>query len=261
MRDSHSFTGLLALQARVLGAMVLRETRATFGSSSVGYLWAIITPTASVLVLVAIFTLADRQPPFGSSFALFFGAGVLTLELFNKLSNTLMGAFEANRGIMAYPPIKTTDPLFARLILIAATYVLVMALFFGTLIATGLADPPRHPERVAAAFLTTALMGFGFGVTNAVIVSLWQSWREIERVLTRPLLFISGVFYVPSLLPTQAVEILKWNPVLHLVEWFRTGWYMRYPSRILDETYALSVAFGLLLLGLALERLFRKKRT
>lgn len=216
--------GLIALQARVIGALVLRETRATFGTSHFGYLWAIVTPTAGVAVLVVVFSSIGREPPFGSSLALFFATGILTLEFFNKLSNTLMGTFNANRAMLTYPPIKMADALFARLILISATYLLIMLIFYTGLVLVNLAEWPTYPEQLVLAFATIALLGFGFGTLNAVIISLWDSWLQIEKILTRPLFFISGIFYIPSNLPPEAIAFLKWNPVLHLVEWIRTGY-------------------------------------
>lgn len=251
---------LLGLQIRVIGALVLRETRAAFGTSQIGYLWAIITPAAGVGLLVFIFSLVDRQPPFGASLALFFATGILTLEFFNKLSNTLMTSFDANKALLTYPLIKETDALFARLVLISATYVLIMTLFYAALVLLGLAPPPAFPERLVQAFGVTALLGFGFGTLNAVIISLFSSWIHIEKVLTRPLFFLSGIFYIPSLLPPEAIAILKWNPILHLVEWVRTGYYPNYESAVLDHTYPLGLAMLLILFGLAGERLFRKKR-
>ncbi len=47
--------GVLTTQARVIGALVLRETRSAFGDTQLGYLWAIVNPALSTLVLVAIF--------------------------------------------------------------------------------------------------------------------------------------------------------------------------------------------------------------
>ncbi len=253
-------SGLLALQGRVIGALVLRETRATFGTSQIGYLWAIITPAVGVGFLVFIFSLIGRQAPFGASLALFFATGLLTLEFFNKLSGTLMMTFDANRALLTYPLIKATDALFARLILISVTYLLIMLLFYSGLILLGLADLPDAPHELLLAFAVTGLIGFGFGTMNAVIVSLWESWAYIERVLTRPLFFLSGIFYIPSMLPPEVIAILKWNPILHLVEWMREGYYPNYDSTVLDRSYPAAVALGLILLGLAGERLYRKKR-
>ena len=251
---------LLSLQARVLVSLALRETRATFGTSVFGYLWAIITPTISVGILVFIFSLIGRQPPFGSSLALFFASGILTLQFFNELSGKLMTVFDANRALLTYPIIKDVDTLLARALLVAATYTLIMAIFYTALVALGLASPPARPEHVILAFLATWFLGLGFGTLSAVVASLWDTWTQIEKILTRPLFFVSGIFYVPSQLPPQAREILQWSPVLHLVEWFRHGVYPNYNSMIFDMWYPIGVGAAMLLVGLAGERLFRRER-
>lgn len=113
---------LLLLQLRVILSLVLRETRATFGTSSFGYIWAIITPTASVAVLVILFSLAGRHSPFGASLALFFATGILTLQFFAEFSSKLMTVFDANRALLTYPIIKDVDTILARAILISVTY-------------------------------------------------------------------------------------------------------------------------------------------
>ena len=250
----------LVLQIRVLLSLVLRETRATFGTSHLGYIWAIITPTASVAILVFIFSLINRQPPFGSSLALFFATGILTLQFFNEFSNKLMTVFNANRALLTYPIIKDVDTLLARSLLIISTYLVIMCIFYSSLIVLEMADFPARIEQVLCAFFATALLGIGFGTMNAVIASIWDTWTQIERILTRPLFFISGIFYVPSHLPPEAIAVLKWNPVLHLVEWFREGFYPNYNSFVLDISYPLYIGTGLLLAGLAGERFFRKLR-
>jgi len=252
---------LLALQVRIIATLVLRETRATFGTSQIGYLWAVLTPSISVGLLAFIFSLIDRQAPFGGSLPVFFATGILTIEFFNKLSNALMASFSANKALLTYPLIKETDTLYARTVLISATYLVIMIVFYSALIAVGAGLLPARPELVLQAFAAIAFLGFGFGTLNAVIVSAWDSWQHIEKVLTRPLLFISGVFYVPSRLPREATDILYWNPVIHLVEWMREGFYANYNSTIFDPRYPIFVGLILLLLGLAGERFTRKSRS
>ena len=251
---------LIALQLRVILALLLRETRATFGTSSFGYIWAIVTPTASVGLLVFIFDLGGRVAPFGASLALFFATGILTLQIFNELSGKLMMVFNANRALLTYPVIKDVDTIIARSILITITYLLIVVIFFSFLIVLNLASVPAEIEIVLSAFFATISLGTGLGITNAVIASLWDTWIQIEKILTRPLFFISGIFYVPSQLPTEAIEVLKWNPVLHLVEWFREGYYPNYDSLVLDKSYPVFLGMGFLVVGLTGERLFRKLR-
>ncbi|WP_305989275.1 ABC transporter permease [Roseibium sp. MMSF_3544] len=251
---------VLITQGRVIGALVLRETRTTFGASQLGYLWAILNPAVGVALLTAIFTAVGRVAPFGTSLALFFATGLLTFELYKKLSTSLMVAFEANQALMTYPLVQALDVIIARAILILATYILVMFLFFGGLIALQLAHLPANFEEVAAAIFVTSLLGTGVGTTYAVICSVFGTWKQIEGILSRPLFFMSGIFYVPHKFPPEIVNVLSWNPVLHLVEWMREGYYPNYNSVVLDKPYVLAFTLISLLVGFGSERLYRKSR-
>ena len=256
-----SVSAALSQQFRVLGALILRETTSAFGTSQIGYLWAIITPAAGTALLAVIFTAAGRQPPFGESLGLFFALGIITLEFFTKLNSGLMTVLDANKALLNYPPVKEADVLFARAILIAAVYAMILALF----------SRPRGigPRRCARASRgdrrqpspSPFCWAFGFGMVNGVIVSLWPSWRYIETILTRPLFFISGIFYVPSYMPPGVVGWLSWNPVLHCVEWMRSAYYRNYDSTVLDKGYVAAVALLLVMLGLLGERLSRSRRS
>ncbi len=250
----------MLIQVRVVGALVLRETRATFGTSRLGYLWAIITPASSIAVLVLVFSLAGRHAPFGPSFGAFFGTGIITLQLYGKLSGSLMNVFEANKALLTYPPIKALDTIIARVILIAMTYFFIALVGFALLYFFGQAEMPARPEFMVEAFVMTVLFGTGVGMINAILKSAWTSWSNIESIITRPLFFISAVFYVPSYLPPAAISILKWNPVLHLVEWMRDGYYRGYDSAIFDPKYVIFIILVLFPVGLGGERLFRKFR-
>lgn len=251
---------LLSLQVRVLGALVLRETRSTFGTSKFGYLWAIITPAFSVAFLVLIFSQIGRQPPFGQSLALFFATGVLPLQFFKKSATTLMGALSGNKALLTYPPIKELDTIVARWILLSVTYLIIMLIFFGALISVGLAPFPKSPHILLQAFILTAFLGFGFGTVNAVIAAKFQSWKQLVNIALSPMLFLTGIFYVPSSLPPHAINIIKWNPVLHIVEYMRTGYYPNYDSQVLNIYYPIGVTMLLILLGLFGERIYRKAR-
>ncbi|WP_039019850.1 ABC transporter permease [Halocynthiibacter namhaensis] len=248
------------LQIRVIVSLTLRETRMTFGTSHSGYLWAIVQPLVSITFLVFIFYLIGRQAPYGTSLALFFSTAVLTLEMHNKMSVSLMRAFTSNKALLTYPMIRETDTLFARTVLIGSTFVIINIILYGGLIGFGLADLPSNPEHIILAFLSALLFSFGLGTINAILYQRNQSWQHVEKVLARPLFFMSGVFYIPSHMPPEAVMVLKWNPVLHLVEWVREGYYANYTSQILDIPYVLSVGACLSMIGLFFERITRKSR-
>lgn len=251
---------LIWLQIRVISALTLRETRMTFGTSHTGYLWAIFQPLVSISFLVFLFYLIGRQVPYGASLALFFSTAILTLELHNKLSVALMRAFTSNKSLLTYPMIGETDTLFARLLLIACTFIMINVILYGGLIILGFARLPAHPEKMLLAFSVSCFLGFGIGTINAILYQRNQSWQHVEKIFARPLFFLSGVFYIPSAMPPEAIAVLKWNPLLHLVEWTREGYYPHYKSDVLLIGYPLSLAAVLVMIALFWERVTRKKR-
>ncbi len=257
---SPDITRALKLQMRVIFALVLRETRTTFGTSALGYLWAILIPAASIGILVLVFGAFGRSAPYGEHLAIFIALGLLTMEFYKKLEGSLMVAFRANRALLSYPPIKEIDTLIARAILISATYIMIFSVTFMGLYIFDLASIPAHGDVLFQAFLVIIFFGFSMGIFNAVVSSLWDSWTRIHTLINKPLFFVSAIFYVPSYLPTAAIDVLKWNPVLHLVEWMREGYYPAYNSTILMKQYPLSFALLLIVFGLLGERLWRRKR-
>ncbi|WP_349360287.1 ABC transporter permease [Stappia sp.] len=248
----------LKIQARVIGALVLRETKVTFGAVQMGYLWAILEPVLGTAILTLIFSVVTRHPPIGTSFALFFATGIITYQLYSKLSSSLMAVFEANRGLMAYPLVKEVDVVIARFLLITMTYLFVFIVFFGGLILLGVADFPARLHIVLAAISFVALLGLGAGLINAVLLLLWPTWRRVEAIITRPLFFISGVFFIPDAFPPDIRYILSWNPLMHAIDWLRTGYYSAYSSETLDVPYMMGYVGILLVIAFAMERIYRK---
>ncbi|WP_417708337.1 ABC transporter permease [Roseibium aggregatum] len=248
------------VQSRVISALVLRETRVAYGEASFGYLWAIAEPVLGTFALVLIFSFISRVPPLGTSFALFFATGIITFQLYRKLSSSLMKVFEVNKGLLAYPLVKDFDVVIARYVLVTLTNVLVIIVFYGVLIAAGSAFFPDRLDQVMSAIFATSLLGLGAGLTNAIIYRLWPTWKTLEGVVSRPLLFLSGVFYIPTRFSSDIQYMLSWNPILHCIEWVRTGYYPEYNSPVLDKSYLFMYILILLAVSFAGERLYRKKR-
>src|SRR5262245_48251372 len=129
-RSAGTFQGPLTTQLRVIGALVLRDTRTRYGRSQLGYLWAIAEPLTYVAFMAALFAGLGRHPPFGSDNALFFASGILPFTLFAALSRSVSGAIEANRALLTYPIVKPIDALLARATLECATAIVVMIIMF-----------------------------------------------------------------------------------------------------------------------------------
>lgn len=258
MASLAAYKEAVRVQWRVIFALVLRETRVAYGATSLGYFWAFAEPVFSTALLVLVFSSIVREPPIGSDFALFFATGILIFQLYKKLAGGLMGVFGANKGLLAYPLVKTTDVIFARALLIAATTFLVMTIFFAALILLAGSEPPKRIHDVLMAYAATLLLGISVGVNYAVLVVHWPTWRQVEGILSTPLFFISGIFFVPEMFAPELRYWLSWNPIMHCIEWFREGYFGYYSSTVLDQFYLFGVIAVLGVLGFGSEMLFRR---
>lgn len=252
-----SFGKALVCQVRVVGALILREMRVRFGRSQLGYLWAVAEPLAYVAAFSAMFHFMDRHPPFGNSMALFFAAGVLPFHLFRNLGNQLTGAFTANQALLTYPIVQPIDTIIARTILEVATSLFIMLVVLSAFIVAGNAPMPASIMRLLEATALLSLLGLGYGLMGAVIITRLNAWQNISRLIMAPMLFLSGVFYSLDMLPPNVRAIVAWNPVIHGVEMFRDGYYTNYRADAVDPFYLLLWGLSLSFIALAMERTVR----
>jgi capsular polysaccharide transport system permease protein len=75
----------------------------------------------------------------------------------------------------------------------------------------------------------------------------------------RPMYFLSGIFFVVGYMSTDIQNIMYYNPIAHLIEWFRSAIYAGYESSFLDKQYLFSFTLAVVFFGLLLLKLVRHK--
>lgn len=259
-RRTSRFADRLAVQARVIHALIIRETRTRFGDSRLGYGWALIEPMLHIALLSAVFSLLMHgQPPIGTHFFLFYYTGLIPYHVFVHTSSSMMHGVTSNGALLQLPPVKPFDVILARGLLEFATDLVVAVLLLAGFAASGLPALPDSLWSVASAAIVTALLGCGVGFVNAVLQTLFRSWDKLWNNATRLLYFFSGIFYVPGMMPDWARDILGWNPLLHAIDWFRVGFFSGYQPHWLDRRYLLLAGVLAILAGFALERGLRSR--
>ncbi len=248
----------LATVGRVITALVLREAKTRFGRNQFGFIWILLEPLAFVGVFITLRTFAERSIPFGESLVLFVLTGLLVFRMFSAISTRVMSAITSNRALLAYPPVRPVDTILARIVLETLAMYIVWTLFFSIVGLTMDHKAIVNHVYFAQAVAVTTLLAAGVGTLNAVLSVLFPTWERIWAILRLPLLFLSGIFYVPILTPPMFQWFASWNPVLHCVEWLRTGTYLTYEP-LLDPAYVIGFGVSALALGLLLERTYRYK--
>lgn len=260
LRPLPGFLDRLQSQRRVIRALIIRETRTRFGDSKLGYGWALLEPILHIALLsVAFSVLMHGQPPLGSHFFLFYFTGLVPYHIFVHTSSGMAHAIIGNGALLQLPLVTTFDVIAARGLLEIITDVIVAVIMLAGFGAAGLATAPDDLWGPCTALLVTALFGCGIGYTNAVVTVFWRGWDKLYAQVTRGLYFISGIFYVPGMMPDWARDALAWNPLLHAIDWFRSGFFAVYQPHWLDRPYLVILAIIALLAGIGLERGLRRK--
>ena len=237
---------------------MLREMATTHGRTPGGNLWAIIEPLLGIALLSAIFAISFHTPALGTSFPLFYASGLLPFLAFADISGKLTQALNFSRPLFAYPAVGVIDALLARFLLAAGTQIAVASLLVGGILF--LSETRATPDMavLTQAVGLLAVLGFGIGAMNCLLIGLFPVWQRIWAILMRPMFLISGVFFTFGAVPLPWRDLLWWNPLIHVVGFVRRGLYPGYDATYASGTYVLGLGLTCLLLaGIGLLRWHR----
>ncbi len=253
------FFQALNVQGRVISALTLRETRSRYGNSKLGFFWALFEPFAHIIVFIGIFSALGRASPIGESMGLFILTGIVPWLLYSNIVSKVMAGLAANKALLGYPQVMPIDITISRVILEVATLLLVMLFFLGLAVYLGVSIRIDSFLQMMSAVGLIILLATGIGLINAAIIPHYPSYQNIYSAFSRPLYFISGVFFTADFLSSEAYAMVQYNPLIHLVEWFRSGFYTSFNSNLYEPNYAISVCLGVFVIGLIAERKSSKR--
>ena len=121
----------LNVQGRVISALTLRETRARYGDSKLGFFWALFEPFAHIVVFIGIFSAMGRAIPLGDSMGIFILTGIIPWLLYSNIVGNVMVALNSNKALLGYPQVMPLDIVISRVILDAITLLIVSLVFLG----------------------------------------------------------------------------------------------------------------------------------
>lgn len=259
-RVEKTFSSAVATQVRIIAALVLRETKTRFGRERLGYAWALLEPIAHIALLsLVIGSMAHGMPPIGQSFVVFYFSGIIPYHLVTHTGSQLSSAVAANRSLLQLSLVTPNDVLIGRALLEITTELVVAIILLGMFLAVGLNAQPDNYLKVAGAFGIMGVLGWGLGTINCVIECFIPSWEKLWGNIIRIMYFSSGIFYIPSSMPSVIRDILVWNPVLQGIEFYRSGWFSGYSPPWIDLSYLMIVTGFIFVVGQIMERALRRQ--
>ncbi|WP_147297621.1 ABC transporter permease [Parasphingopyxis lamellibrachiae] len=248
----------LVVMGRVIFAVIMRESRTRYGSSNIGYAWAIIDPLMLLAVFIGIFAVLGRSSPVGSPVSVFFVTGIVPLLFWRGAVGQGATAVSASLGLLTYPQVMPADIIVARILLEAATTVFVIFIFIVGLQLVADVSPSwflGDPVQLLLAMLALFYFTFGTMFLSSSLARIIPVWINIWGYMSRPLFLLSGIFFTLEQMPESVRYYLLFNPVAHLVEWIRSAAIPTFESDVYSITYPMAFGTVSLIIGLVVDRI------
>lgn len=242
------------VQQAVIKALFFREIRTRFGKYRLGYFWAILEPSAHLLVMLTIFGFIMHRTMPDISFPIFLLNGIIPYFIFSSISTRSVGAIEANQGLFNYRPVKPIDTIIARAILETVIYAAVYILLMAAVWMAGEYFAITNLLKLAFSWTLLILFSCGVGLIFMVVGNTFTETQKFLPILLKPLYFISGIMFPLHAIPRDYWPYLLWNPILHAVELSRESIMPGYLSEGVSLSYLALFTLCTLFIGLALYR-------
>jgi capsular polysaccharide transport system permease protein len=249
-------------QARVVTALTIREVRLRNSKHAFMQVFDLLEAVVFIVAHWIIFTFLGRHLLIGDSLLVFIATGILPVLFFRSISIRTASAIEASKSVTAIPNVETLDFSIARSFVEFLSFIILFSAFFALISGLKLSRyaVPYDMAAVVEFLGAIYIFSFGIGLINSFLIYLFPLWKMIWGFFSRVQIFFSAVFFIPEYMPPQIKDILSYNPIMHFVALFRTGFYPTYPTHLLSHQYMWGWSFAVLFLGLAFERALRNHR-
>ncbi len=237
--------------ARVINALIYRETKTRFGQKKLGYAWVLLEPVAQIAVFAAIFGVFMNRVMPGIDYIVFLTIGVVGWNLFNDTLNQSLGAVSSNLGLLIYNKVKPIDTVISRAILEGMIFWIVLPTILVFL--HFISHPIKYIDlgQILIGFISLWIISIGLGMFFAVLAAIKQETKWVLNVILKPLYFLSAIMYSVSTIPGEYQKILLFNPLVHAIGLMRGGFIENYDSYYVDGFYLFMWCLVTLFLGIS----------
>ncbi len=218
-RHTHQMTALLErdrqssprARGRLIWTFAQRDLKARFTATSLGLLWSVIVPLATVLIYSVVFSVIFRAqaPDMGNGrpgvFAAWFFCGLVTWNLFSQVSHAGLGAILGMGAMMqkvfipSYIPVVSAGLSVGIERLLEAGVMLVVMLVFINIGWTWLLYP--------ILLVVLAVFACSVGYILAVANVHFRDTVQIYGIFTQLWFFLTPIMYPLDLIPDD------WNGI------------------------------------------------
>ncbi|HFC8517389.1 ABC transporter permease [Neisseria weaveri] len=253
-----TFRESLAIQKRVVGALLMREIITRYGRNNIGFLWLFVEPLLFTLLIVMLWKFVRADQISSLNIVAFVLTGYPMAMMWRNASNRAVGAISANASLLYHRNVRVFDTILARVLLEIAGATIAQVVIMAVFIAIKWVEMPADIFYMLIAWLLMAMFAFGLGLIICSIAFKFDVFGKLWSTLSFVMLPLSGAFFFVSTLPYQAQEYILWVPMVHGTEMFRQGYFGNTVTTLENPWYLLLCNLVMLFIGLAMVAKFSK---
>lgn len=212
----------LKIQARVLGAMIMREMVMRYGRENIGFLWLLLEPMILTCGVMIMWTVL-RHEAHGLTVAAFVLSGYMPLTLWRHVSSHAVSCLRQNLSLMYHRQIRLPDALIARALLEVGGITAALIVVYTMVRLAGIIQPYQNLGLLLAGWLFMAWFSFAVGLILAAASEKYEFVEKLVQPSQYLMLPISGMFFMVAWLPSGVQKLALYVPLVHCFELFRAG--------------------------------------
>jgi lipopolysaccharide transport system permease protein len=228
--------------------LIWRDISVRYKQTVLGVAWAVLQPIFSMLIFTVIFGKLAKMPSDGHPYPVFVYAGLLPWMFF---SNAVTGASQSLVNQQSLLTKIYLPRLFVPTASVGGGLVdlgVSFGVFAGLLVIYRVA-PGWSILAIPFLILLTVVAALGVGLTLAAITVTYRDFRYVIPFMIQAWMYVSPVIYPVSLVPEKWQGLLALNPMVGIIDAFRsslldTAWHFSTLS-VSAASACLMLAYGL----------------
>ena len=206
----------------LIWTLVSRDLKVRYRRSAIGFLWTMLQPLLTMLVLTAVFSNIFRFNI--DNYPVYALAGIMFWNFFSQSITVSMNSLKGNAQLITKLPVPAAVFPVSAVLAGVVNFVLALVPLLLILLATG------HPITPALLFLPVAiavcaLFTLGAGLLLSPMAAFFTDIVEMVNVALTMLMYMTPVFYPLSIIPERFVWAVRYNPIRSVLEVFRDPIY------------------------------------
>ena len=221
----HSIIDGLAVQGRVIGALLMRELYTRFGRDNLGFLWLVAEPIMFIGGVLFVRSLIQQSSDHGVPLIVVIATGYPPLVLWRNTMFRIVNCLRFNYGLLYHRQVLPFDIMIARILLEIFGVLLATILCYAFMVIFKIVDLPYDLGYFLLGWFFHIWFSFASALITGALSEMTSLVDKLIHIYTYLWLPIGGSFYMVGWLPYQIRDYAVALPSVSAYEIMRHGYF------------------------------------